>query len=851
VTLSNGTRLGPYEIVAPLGAGGMGEVYRARDERLGREVAIKVLPAALASDPERLKRFEKEARSASALNHPNIVTVHDMGVSEGVSWIAMELVSGETLRTLLASGPLQTKKLLGIATQVADGLAKAHESGIVHRDLKPENVMVTKDGLVKILDFGLAKLTSPMSGSDQESNLPTMTGTTPGVVVGTVGYMSPEQASGAAVDFRSDQFSFGSILYEMATGRRAFQKKTAVETLTAILNDEPDAIGAATPAPLRWIVERCMSKESRGRYDSTRDLARDLTSLRDHLTEASFGAEVDARVPARRRVVLPILGAVGAAAALILTTFLADRWWARKHETRLPYFQKLPTIGRGNLLTARFAPDGRTVVYGAAWNGAPAEVFTVRTDSGESRSIGLSRADVLSVSSKGELAVLIRKTNPFSPDGFGTLARVPIGGGAPRELLENVAHADWAPNGEDLAVIALLPSGRSQLQYPVGTVLSERDDLNQVRVSPRGDLVACEEGGAIVTYDRARKRRVVLEGWNTSGLTWSPRGDELVFTGGHSERDLAIYAVTLSGQPRILLPNPLGLDFHDVSADGRLLMEVGMGRSQIAFQTSDGNGERQLGEGEFPVPMEIAKDGRLLVYSQAGEGVYLQKTDGSPAVRLGDGQALGLSSDGRFVLNLQGGPPGRLALIPTGAGSTRQIPLEGIQPQTAFLLPDQRILVSSRDKAGNSILSVVGPEGGKASAVLAAEYLDDQPVLVSEDGDHFVYATKERNLRVGALSGREARIVPGAPLLLNDLLVCLSVDNRFVYVRQVGDIPVEVDRIELETGRRELWKRLAPRDVTGVTWTNKVVIAPDGQSYAYNYHRVFVDDLCIVEGAKW
>src|SRR5262245_35373491 len=231
MTLPAKSRLGPYEILSPLGAGGMGEVYRARDERLGREVAVKVLPPSVSSDPERVKRFEKEARSASALNHPNIVTVHDLGTTDGTSWIAMELVSGETLRSLLSSGPIQMKKLLGIATQVAEGLARAHEAGIVHRDLKPENVMVTKDGLVKILDFGLAKLTSTMSGSDEGSNLPTMTGTTPGVVVGTVGYMSPEQAGGQVVDFRSDQFSFGSILYEMATGKRAFQKKTAVDTL--------------------------------------------------------------------------------------------------------------------------------------------------------------------------------------------------------------------------------------------------------------------------------------------------------------------------------------------------------------------------------------------------------------------------------------------------------------------------------------------------------------------------------------------------------------------------------------------------------------------------------------------
>jgi Tol biopolymer transport system component len=313
-----GMRLGPYEILAPLGAGGMGEVYRARDERLGREVAIKVLPAEVAADSQRLRRFEKEARSASALNHPNIVTIYDIGQSDGISFIAMELVNGQTLRDPLKHGVIPTKRLLAIATQAADGLAKAHEAGIVHRDLKPENVMVTKEGLVKLLDFGLAKLTSTGSGSSGEgSKLPTMTGTTPGVIVGTVGYMSPEQANGERIDFRSDQFSLGSILYEMAAGKRAFQKKTPIDTLGAILNEEPEPLAAVNPkAPtqLRWIVERCLAKDPRQRYSSTDDLARDLAHLRDHLSEATSGVAPGAR--ARRRLGRPAL--IGAAALLLV-----------------------------------------------------------------------------------------------------------------------------------------------------------------------------------------------------------------------------------------------------------------------------------------------------------------------------------------------------------------------------------------------------------------------------------------------------------------------------------------------------------------------------------------------------
>src|SRR6266540_3744658 len=320
MALSPGARLGPYEILAPLGAGGMGEVWRARDPRLGREVAIKVLPEALAWDRDRLSRFEQETRSASALNHPNIVTIYEVGRADSFSYIAMELVQGRTLRELVAEGPLPLRRLLPLAAQTADALARAHESGIVHRDMKPENLMVTREGLVKVLDFGLAKLALPESG--EVSAMPTLAKpeTHPGVVLGTVGYMSPEQASGRPVDFRSDQFSIGSILYEMATGKRAFSRDTTAETLVAVIREEPQPLGEAAPsapATVRWIIERCLAKDPEERYASTRDLARDLAHLRDHVSEVS--AEAAPVVLARR------LGWLGPAliAGLVLAAALA------------------------------------------------------------------------------------------------------------------------------------------------------------------------------------------------------------------------------------------------------------------------------------------------------------------------------------------------------------------------------------------------------------------------------------------------------------------------------------------------------------------------------------------------
>ena len=302
--LSPGTTLGPYVIRSLLGSGGMGEVYRARDTKLDRDVALKLLPAGLANDAERLRRFELEARSASALNHPAIVAIYELGQAGAQSYISMELVEGQTLREMLKAGSMPARRALQVAAPIADGLAKAHEAGIVHRDLKPENLMVSHDGFAKILDFGLAKLVG--SGEAREA-LPTMTarGTQPGSVMGTVDYMSPEQASGGAVDNRSDQFSFGLVLYEMLTGRRAFSQPTAVETLSAIIREDPTPIGQlspSVPAPVRWIVERCLAKAPADRYGSTRDLARDLAGARDHFSEltSSGATTVSAAVPAAR-----------------------------------------------------------------------------------------------------------------------------------------------------------------------------------------------------------------------------------------------------------------------------------------------------------------------------------------------------------------------------------------------------------------------------------------------------------------------------------------------------------------------------------------------------------------------
>ena len=440
-----GSRLGPYEILSPLGAGGMGEVYRARDPRLGREVALKVLPEDVSQDRERLSRFEGEARTASALNHPNIVTIYEVGRADSISYIAMELIQGRTLRELLAEGPILVRRILGMACQIADGLARAHEAGIVHRDLKPDNVMVTREGLVKILDFGLAKLVAP--ASREVSQLATaVDATRPGVVLGTVGYMSPEQASGKPLDFRSDQFSFGSILYEMAAGRRAFSRGTAAETLAAVIRDEPEPLRATVPSipvALRWIIDRCLAKDPEERYASTRDLARDLAHMRDHISEVSAEATL-AAAPPRRRLLgwLSLAGALFMAAALLALTLLRARPGPVPQAVRFavpipPVATYSPTeVARGFSIS----PDGTRVVIEAYFQGRR-RLFV--------RPLGEEGAVELDGS-------LDASAHFWSPDSRfiafyadGKLKKIPATGGPAVELCEApfALVGSWSPSG--------------------------------------------------------------------------------------------------------------------------------------------------------------------------------------------------------------------------------------------------------------------------------------------------------------------------------------------------------------------------------------------------------------------
>ncbi|MGH9367965.1 MAG: WD40 repeat domain-containing serine/threonine protein kinase, partial [Thermoanaerobaculia bacterium] len=609
--LSVGQKLGPYEILAPLGAGGMGEVYRARDSRLRREVAVKVLSAELSSDAERRQRFEQEARAASGLNHHNIITIHDIGSEDSTVFIAMELVDGKTLREILQAGPLPTRRLLEVAYQIADGLAKAHSAGIVHRDLKPENVMVSKDGVVKILDFGLAKLLK--QEAEEVSDVPTATRA--GTVLGTVGYMSPEQASGRALDSRSDQFSLGSILYEMATGRRAFQRGTTAETLTAIIREETEPVSqlaAGVPAPFRWIVERCLQKDPEERYASTRDLARDLKSIRDHLSEASVSGEVTgpAEVRRPRRPWLRVaLSGVSLLAALAAGALLQKRF----AKPTTPSYQQI-TFGSGTIRAARFAPDGQTIVYSAAWDGNPLKLFLKHTSSPDSLPLELPSANLLAISPSGEMAIAVDCRSNHPGVCAGTLARAALTGGAPRDVADGIQDADWAPDGSRQLVVRDV-DGKARLEFPMGKVLYETTGhISYARLSPESDRIAfldhpfsLDDAGTVAVVDLEGKKTTLTGKWASEhGLAWSPSGKEVWFTATEAGANRSLYAVTLSGKLRVVTRTPGGLKLHDIARSGRVLLTRESPRVGILGMLQGDTRERDMSWLDYSFAADLA-----------------------------------------------------------------------------------------------------------------------------------------------------------------------------------------------------------------------------------------------------
>jgi Tol biopolymer transport system component len=841
----------------------MGEVYRARDLKLGREVALKVLPEEVSLDKDRLSRFEQEARSASALNHPNIITIYEIGQAEHVSYIAMELVDGKTLREISALDPLPVRRAIGIAVQVAEGLAKAHAAGIVHRDLKPENVMVSKDGYVKILDFGLAKLVEPESGG--LSAMPTLARpeTHPGTVLGTVGYMSPEQASGQPLDFRSDQFSFGSILYEIASGQKAFARKTAAETMSAIIREEPEPLVKLrpdVPPPLRWIIERCMAKDPEERYASTRDLARELAGVRDHISEVSGGPEGLIAAPGQpgRRLARLLMAAGLVLAGVIAGAAVAVNLW-KKAPAQAPSFHRL-TFRSGEIQNARFAPDGQTIVYGAKWKGEPRRMYSTRPESPESRPFDFPDADILAISSSGEMAFLLGDQT-----GRGVLARAPLSGGAAREVLVGVpyAGADWAPAGQQLAVVRMV-EGKRRLEFPIGKVIVEAADRPfSPRFSPRGDLIAFVSRAAdsislSVVEVSGKGKKTLSKGWNdVVGVPcWRPDGGEIWITAAGKGQTRALYAVDLKGKSRLVTRVPGSLELDDISRDARVLVAHHTMVRIVAGLAAGQEKERDLSWLDSSVPADLSPDGKTLVFTETGEGsgaapaVYVRKTDGAPAVRLGEGSAIALSPDGKWVLASVpsgGGKPERLVVLPTGAGESRVMNDRLENFGGAAWLPDgKRFVFAAQEKGHEPRIRVQDLEGGDPRP-LSPEGVFIRPSTnpLSPDGKFVLGIQGGAEASLYPLEGGQASPVAG--LDAGDWPIQWSEDGRFLYVHRRSEIPNKVWLLDPASGKKQPWLEIKPGEpVQGVAF---LLMTRDGKSCVYGTQRV-LSELYLVEGLR-
>ncbi len=862
MSLSSGTRLGPYEILSPLGAGGMGEVYRAKDPRLGREVAVKVLPASFSKDPDRLRRFEHEARAAGVLNHPNITAVYDIGSVEGSPYVVSELLEGETLRSRLAAGALSPRKALDYATQIARGLAAAHEKGIVHRDLKPENLFVTNDGRLKILDFGLAKLTQSEEGVDL-TGLPTASvGTEPGVVMGTLSYMSPEQVRGKPVDHRSDIFALGAILWEMLSGRRAFQGETAADTMTAILTKEPPELSAIDkdihPGIAR-IVRHCVEKNSGERFQSARDVAFDLEAL----TDVSLPGAATRAVSAPRRRTWFGIAFVAAllAGAAALGYVLAHLTGRASRSRNVTFHQK--TFQPQPIFVARFAPDGRTICYSAARRGNSPELYSISPDYPESRPLGHSGMHLLSISSQSELAVLMRARWLDHRVFIGTLARLPLGGGAPREILENVREADWSPDGSNLALIREV-NGRDRLEFPIARVLYETAGyVSDLRVSPKADGIAFfehpikwDDRGSVAVVDRKGKKTVLSEGYSTEqGLAWSPDGKEVLFSAGSSFSSRKVYAVSLSGRRRIALESAGGLTIQDVSRDGSWLATRDDSRRGILVRPPGEKSERDLSWLDYSIFPVLSGDGRTLLFTDISEPagryytVCLRKTDGSPVLRLGEGWGADLSPDGKWVLAVVPTTPQQLRLYPIGAGAVRTLDRGNIEGYD---------FCGSWFRDGRSV-SICGHEPRRGSRCYVQQIVGGPPRPVTPEGTtaalpspdgQFVLARStgpDRSAALYPLSGGPPRPLPF--LTADDGIIRWSPDGRSLWIWRSASVPPRIERLNLARARREPIVELASRETAGLLRIGRFSMADDPSVYAYNYWES-LSHLFVVEGTR-
>jgi tRNA A-37 threonylcarbamoyl transferase component Bud32 len=863
MTLPAGTRLGSFEIIAQIGAGGMGEVYKARDPKLDRFVAVKVLPASLSENRDLLTRFEREARAVAALNHPNIVGIYDFAKEGEHTFLVVELLEGESLRDRLRSGALSPKKAVEVASQMAEGLAAAHARGIAHRDVKPENIFLNRDGRVKLLDFGLAKQLPKWTGpSAPHTNLPTEAGgslrTEAGVVMGTVGYMSPEQVRGEPADHRSDIFSFGVVVYEMLSGRKAFAGESGVEIMNAILNDDPAALvvtkGQMPPA-LERLVLHCLEKSPENRFQSMKDVAFDLQSI--STISAVDGGKHRAPAGGAPWKGLGLGAAVLLVAAVAATLTGAVHWGGHPQ----PTFRQV-SFRQGRIGKARFAPGGQDVIYDASWQGEPWQLFATPIADPKERPLGQSDVQLLDLSRTGELVLRLKSKVADTWQFEGTLARSALGGDlAPKAILGGVLQAAWAPKSEFAVVRAT--GGRSLLDYPPGKVRVESAGwIGDLRFSPDGTLLAYvnhpaagDDAGRIAVLDVASgKTRLVSKEYGTlRGLAW--RGQEIWFTAGSHILNRALYAVDLSGKERGVFTQAGGLHLHDVAPDGRVLMSREEMRGGLVSLAEGQVQPLDLSWRTWSYLLDTSADGRTLLFEEeegdpGGYDLFMRPSSGGHATPLGKSAGYGaLSPDGTLAVAWLDKPAPRWVLYPTGTGAPRELPAHGIRgiKSVSFSNDGKSLIFIGQEGDKEDRVWSLGLDGNapKPLTLEGVTGLETWPLL-SPDGKTFL-AREKGGWAIFDFAKPDAPAKRVVGLEDGEVLTQWRRDGRFL-VRQPGAFPAEVWTLDPASGKRQPWKTVSPAGYVGVDCST-IRFSEDGRQMAARY-ILQRSTLYVVEGLR-